>query len=185
MRVAIRALSAITEQTNSLHLNHKPAKCANAQTPQQEPFTLIHPFPRATVENDQLKGFAMQSTKGRILCTEDDVDTRELIDFVLTQYGYEVICSASNVQAIDLAKTQNFDLYLVDNWVPGLSGTELTEKLREFDLKTPVLFYSGAAYKTDREAARVSGAQGYLVKPANGDQLIAEVTRLIAESKTT
>ena len=127
----------------------------------------------------------MESKKGRILCTEDDVDTRELIDFVLTQYGYEVVCSASNVQAIDLAKTQNFDLYLVDNWMPGLSGTELTEKLRQLDIKTPVLFYSGAASETDREAARVSGAQGYLAKPANGDKLVAEVTRLIAESKTS
>ncbi|HJT65712.1 MAG TPA: response regulator [Pyrinomonadaceae bacterium] len=127
----------------------------------------------------------MQPTKGRILCTEDDADTRELIDFILTEYGYEVVCSASNVQAIDLAKTQNFDLYLVDNWTPGLSGTELTEKLRQFDLTTPILFYSGAAYESDREAARVSGAQGYLVKPANSNQLIAEVTRLIAESKTT
>ena len=125
----------------------------------------------------------MRATKGRILCTEDDVDTRELINFVLTEHGYEVVCSASNGQAIALAKTQNFDLYLVDNWVPGFSGTELTEKLREFDLKTPVLFYSGAAYEADREAARVSGAQGYLVKPANGDQLVAEVTRLIAESQ--
>ena len=127
----------------------------------------------------------MKSTKGRILCTEDDIDTRELIDFILTQYGYEVVCSASNLQAIAIAKTQNFDLYLVDNWVPGFSGTELTEKLREFDLKTPVLFYSGAAYEADREAARASGAQGYLIKPADGNQLIAEVTRLIAESKTT
>ena len=88
----------------------------------------------------------MESTRGRILCIKDDVDTRELIDFVLTHYGYEVVCSASNVQAIDLA-TQKFDLYLVDNWTPGLSGTELTEKLRQFDLKTPVLFYSGAAYE--------------------------------------
>jgi DNA-binding response OmpR family regulator len=127
----------------------------------------------------------MQSLKGRILCTEDDVDTRELIDFVLTQSGYEVVCSASNVQTIELAKTQNFDLYLVDNWMPGFSGTQLTEKLRQFDLTTPVLFYSAAAFDTDREAARVSGAQGYLVKPADGDQLIAEVARLIAESKTT
>ena len=126
----------------------------------------------------------MRYTRGRILCTEDDIDTRELIDLVLTQYGYEVVCSASNVQAIDLAKTQKFDLYLVDNWMPGLSGTELTEKLRQFDLKTPVLFYSGAAYEADREAARKSGAQGYLVKPADGDQLISEVTRLIVESKT-
>jgi len=127
----------------------------------------------------------MRSTKGRILCTEDHVDTRELIEIVLTQFGYEVVCSASNVQAIDLAKTQKFDLYLVDNWMPSLSGTGLTEKIRQFDLKTPVLFYSGAAYETDREAARVSGAQGYLVKPADGDQLVAEVTRLIAESKTS
>jgi DNA-binding response OmpR family regulator len=126
----------------------------------------------------------MRSTRGRILCTEDDVDTRELIDFVLTQYGYEVVCSENNTQTIDLAKTQNFDLYLVDNWMPGLSGTELTEKLRQFDSKTPVLFYSAAAYETDLEAARQSGAQGYLVKPADGDKLIAEVTRLIAESKT-
>ena len=126
----------------------------------------------------------MQSTKGRILCTEDDVDTRELIDLVLTQGGYEVVCSANNVQAIALAKTEHFDLYLVDNWMPGLSGTELTEKLRQFDLKTPILFYSGAAYEADREAARRSGAQGYLVKPADGSQLIAEVARLIAESKT-
>jgi DNA-binding response OmpR family regulator len=127
----------------------------------------------------------MRSIRGRILCTEDDVDTRELIDFILTQYGYEVVCSTSSVQAIDLAKTQTFDLYLVDNWMPGLSGTELTKKLRQFDLKTPVLFYSGAAYEADREAARVSGAKGYLVKPADGDQLLAEVNRLIAESKTT
>ena len=126
----------------------------------------------------------MRATKGRILCTEDDVDTRELINFVLTEHGYEVVCSASNGQAIALAKTQNFDLYLVDNWVPGFSGTELTEKLREFDLKTPVLFYSGAAYESDRVAARASGAQGYLIKPADSDQLLAEVTRLIAESKT-
>lgn len=127
----------------------------------------------------------MQSIKGRILCTEDDIDTRELIDFVLTKSGYEVVCSASSVQAIELAKTQSFDLYLVDNWMPGFSGTELTEKLRQFDLTTPVLFYSGAAYEADRKAARTSGAQGYLVKPADGDQLLAEVARLIAESKTT
>jgi len=55
----------------------------------------------------------MRSTKGRILCTEDDVGSRELIDFVLTQYGYEVVCSETNLQTIDLVKTLNFDLYLV------------------------------------------------------------------------
>jgi DNA-binding response OmpR family regulator len=125
----------------------------------------------------------MATPKGRILCTEDDVDTRDLIDYVLTGYGFEVICTESTDQAIELAKSQRFDLYLVDNWMPGLSGTTLTEQLRQFDIKTPVLFYSGAAYEADKEAARLSGAQGYLVKPADGDHLIAEVVRLIAEAK--
>jgi DNA-binding response OmpR family regulator len=67
--------------------------------------------------------------------------------------------------------------------MPGLSGTDLCEALRKFDETTPILFYSGAAYEKDKEAARLAGAQGYLVKPADFDQLIAEVARLIAESK--
>lgn len=127
----------------------------------------------------------MSSPKLRILCTEDDLDTRELIDYVLTESGFEVVCSANYVEAIDLAKSQRFDLYLVDNWMPGLSGTALTEQLREFDSETPVLFYSAAAYESDKTAAYTSGAQGYLVKPADGDQLIAEVNRLVAWSRNT
>jgi len=120
---------------------------------------------------------------GRVLCTEDDGDTRELIVFVLREAGFEVVCTEDPNHALQLAKGQAFDLYLVDSRMPGLTGAELTRKLREFDVKTPVLFYSGAAYDADKEAARLSGAQGYLVKPADMDHLIAEVARLIAESK--
>ncbi|HKO97801.1 MAG TPA: response regulator [Pyrinomonadaceae bacterium] len=124
----------------------------------------------------------MKNSKGRILCTEDDEDTRDLITLVLFGEGFEVICADDGEQAIDLAKSQDFDLYLVDSWMRGLAGTALTEKLRSFDMKTPILFYSGAAFETDKEAALSAGAQGYLVKPAGGDRLVAEVTRLIAEA---
>jgi DNA-binding response OmpR family regulator len=125
----------------------------------------------------------MQAVRPRILCTEDDRDTRELITLVLTGAGFEVICTETSGDALAFAKTQNFDLFLVDNWMPGLSGTELCEALRKFDETTPILFYSGAAYEKDKEAARLAGAQGYLVKPANFDELVAEVARLIAESR--
>ena len=125
----------------------------------------------------------MISHNGRILCTEDDRDTRDLIVLILSQQGFDIICTDDADEAVNLAKTQSFDLYIVDNWMPGLSGTDLTRKLREFDKKTPILFYSGAAYEADKEAARSSGAQGYLVKPADSDQLIAEVVRLISDSK--
>lgn len=125
----------------------------------------------------------MTSPKGRILCTEDDADTRDLLAFVLTDQGYEIICTDSTDEAIHLAKTEHFDLYLVDNWMPGLSGPDLTRKLREIDIKTPVLFYSGAGYDYNKEDARLSGAQGYLVKPVANEELIAEVVRLIADAK--
>ena len=125
----------------------------------------------------------MASHKARILCTEDDADTRELITFILRDGGFEVICTDNTDEVLKLARTQSFDLYLVDSWMPRLSGDQLTRKIREFDSETPILFYSGAAQESDKESARVSGAQGYLVKPAGGDELVAEVSRLIAEAK--
>ena len=109
----------------------------------------------------------------RILCTEDNPDTRELLAFLLESEGFEVVCADSAADALELAKTQAFDLLLVDSWMPGLSGVELTEQLREFGLKTPILFYSGAARDQDKEDARLAGAQGYLVKPVDIDDLIA------------
>lgn len=125
----------------------------------------------------------MPTPKGRILCSEDDADTRELIAFTLKLHGYEVVCTESAAEALELAETQAFDLFLVDNWMPGMSGPGLCEAIREFNVKTPVLFYSGAGYDTDKEAARLAGAQGYLVKPVNSDDFVAEVARLIAQSK--
>ena len=125
----------------------------------------------------------MASFKGRILCTEDDADTRDLIVFVLKDQGYDVICTDSADEAIALVQSQQFDLFLMDNWLPGISGPEFTRQLRQFDGKTPVLFYSAAAYDADKESARSAGAQGYLVKPVANEELIDEVARLIAESR--
>jgi two-component system phosphate regulon response regulator PhoB len=120
----------------------------------------------------------------RILCTEDDADTRELITMVLNRKQCEVVTTETPALAIELARASHFDLYLLDNWMPRMSGSELCEKLRLFDPETPVLFYSGAAFPKDKEEAYASGAQGYLVKPADNEELVAEVFRLIAESQS-
>jgi len=120
----------------------------------------------------------------RILCTEDDADTRELISVVLNQNQCEVVTTETPALAIELARAAHFDLYLLDNWMPRMSGGELCEKLRLFDSETPILFYSGAAFPKDKAEAYASGAQGYLVKPADNDELVAEVFRLIAESQS-
>ena len=125
----------------------------------------------------------MLSKYARILYAEDDQDTRELVTLVLETQNCQVIATDSYEEALRLARAQHFDLYLIDNWMPGLSGVGLCEQLREFDQHTPVLFYSGAAYETDKQSALSSGAQGYLVKPVDGDELIAEVFRIMCDSR--
>jgi len=125
----------------------------------------------------------MNQPNARILYAEDDADTRELVTLVLEMQNCQVVATESYDEALRLARAEHFDLYLIDNWMPHISGVRLCEQLREFDQHTPVLFYSGAAYEADKERALASGAQGYLVKPAAGDQLIAEVFRLIAGSR--
>ena len=120
--------------------------------------------------------------KGRILCTEDDADTRDLIILTLQFAGYAVQGTDSTEEAIDLLTKEKFDLCLLDSWLPGTSGVNLCEQIRQFDAKTPILFYSGAGYDTDKQRAFKAGAQGYLVKPVEAGDLIGEVSRLISKN---
>ena len=115
----------------------------------------------------------------RILYVEDDSDTRELVSMVLRQNDFEVVTVANPEQAIQLAQTERFSLYILDNWMEGMSGIELCTRLRAFDSATPILFFSGAGQKLDKQNAFACGAQGYLVKPASPYDLIAEARRLI------
>jgi DNA-binding response OmpR family regulator len=122
----------------------------------------------------------MTALAGQILFTEDDADTRDLVSCLLGFSNYRVTVAENNGSALLLARSNQFDLYMIDNWMPGGSGIDLCKKLREFDSHTPILFYSGAAYDSDKQEAFSSGAQGYLTKPVDNDELVKEVFRLIA-----
>ena len=73
---------------------------------------------------------AMPTPKGRILCTEDDPDYRELIVYILKTADYHVTITGDSAEALSLAQCEPFDLILVDNWMPGLSGQELITEIR-------------------------------------------------------
>jgi DNA-binding response OmpR family regulator len=119
-----------------------------------------------------------------VLYVEDDADTRELMALLLETEGYQVVLAANCEQALLLARVMRFDLVIMDNWMPGGSGVELCQKLRAFDARTPVMFYSGAAYERDKREALASGAQAYLTKPTDNDELIETVARVIRERRT-
>jgi DNA-binding response OmpR family regulator len=115
----------------------------------------------------------------RVLYIEDHEDTRELVTLVLEQKSYEVVTGSTIEKRVDLAVSQQFDLYLLDSWLPDGSGLDLCKRIRTFDTATPILFYSAAAYEADREQALKSGAQAYLVKPSHPSELCNLVTSLI------
>ena len=115
----------------------------------------------------------------RVLYIEDHEDTRELVTLVLEQKSYEVVTGATIASGVAQAVSQDFDLYLLDSWLPDGSGLELCRKIREFDKVTPILFYSAAAYEIDRVEAIKSGAQAYLIKPSHPSELCNMVESLI------
>ena len=115
----------------------------------------------------------------RVLYIEDHEDTRELVTIVLEQKSYEVVTGATIASGVAQAVSQDFDLYLLDSWLPDGSGLELCRKIREFDKVTPILFYSAAAYEIDRAEAIKSGAQAYLIKPSHPSELCSMVESLI------
>jgi two-component system, OmpR family, response regulator len=121
--------------------------------------------------------------KGRILSTEDDPDTRDLVRLLLELEGFDLVYADSAEEALTLAHTTYFDLYLLDNWVPGLGGEDLCRKLREFDQTTPILFYSGAGHESDKDGAIAAGAQGYVIKPADPNELLAQIFKLITSTE--
>lgn len=115
----------------------------------------------------------------RVLYIEDHEDTRELVTLVLEQKSLQVVTGSTIASGIALAGSQQFDLYLLDSWLPDGSGLELCRMIREFDKATPILFYSAAAYEIDRVKALSCGAQAYLIKPSHPYELCNLVESLI------
>lgn len=121
----------------------------------------------------------MNPHRKRVLCVEDDADTCAMIISLLGLIHCEVTSAGTADEAREKIKADNFDLYILDNWLPGASGVELCLEIREQDTTTPIMFYSGAGYESDREQALQAGAQAYLVKPSDIASLLEIARRLI------
>jgi DNA-binding response OmpR family regulator len=121
----------------------------------------------------------VKTERKRILCVDDDGDTCELLQFILSDANFEVITADSVTAALELARMGGFDLYILDqNYMDG-TGAELCRKIREFDQRSPVIFYSGGGLESEQQACLKAGAQAYLIKPKGLDEIIQTVNQLI------
>ncbi len=110
--------------------------------------------------------------KLRILCSEDDPDNREMTCLMLGHKGFEIVCPDSPQDVLRIAREDRFDAFLLDSWMPGMSGVELCERIREFDSHTPIIFYSAAVFPSDKARAIAAGAQAYITKPSTVIELV-------------
>lgn len=124
----------------------------------------------------------LSNPRPRVLCVDDDEDSRMMLVTLLGLELIEVQAVGTAAQALSLMQTERFDLYLLDGWLPDLNGFELCRQMRVFDPLTPILFFSGAAYESDRKRGIEAGANAYLVKP-DINELLGSITQLVSEAE--
>ena len=115
----------------------------------------------------------------RILVAEDDPRLRDLLDEVLTEAGWEVTAVGDGRQAHLLAMDgRDHDLVLLDVGLPGLDGLSVCRRLREEGVSTPVLMLTAKGQVADRISGLDAGADDYLPKPFDVDELLARLRAL-------
>ena len=121
----------------------------------------------------------MPQAKCRILCIDDHEDTSEMLKLLLVQEDYEVFTARTMQEALSLALTHEFDLYVFDKHLPDGSGLELCAKFNETTPGVACIFYTGDAYDKHRLEALAAGADAYVAKP-DIEGLIENVRRLLS-----
>jgi DNA-binding response OmpR family regulator len=115
---------------------------------------------------------------GRVLVVEDDADIADVLRRSLRNEGYEVKTSADGIEALDVAAGFVPDLVVLDLGLPRLDGVEVCRRLRE-DGDVPILMLTARAETDDRVAGLDSGADDYLVKPFERQELLARIRALL------
>lgn len=125
----------------------------------------------------------MNLRKSLILYVDDDSDSCEILKYLLEDEGgqYFVTSVLEVEKALKLMETTVFDLYILDQKMPVMSGVELCRLIRKTNLQVPIMFFSGMSGQPDRRAAMEAGANEYLVKPNDLDILVSTIKKLLSE----
>ncbi|MEN3304468.1 MAG: two-component system, OmpR family, response regulator QseB [Micromonosporaceae bacterium] len=114
----------------------------------------------------------------RVLLVEDDRELRELLERLLCDAGYAVDPAPDGQAGLHRALTREYDVVVLDRGLPGIEGLDLLGRLRRRGMTTPVLILTAYGTLADRVAGLDAGAEDYLVKPFEVDELLARLRAL-------
>ncbi len=119
--------------------------------------------------------------KPKILVIEDHEQNRYLATFLLEKHGYAVVSAADGPSGIEMAKTVQPALILLDIQLPLMDGYAVARELRKDPASRhiPIIAVTSYAMVGDRENTLAAGCDGYLEKPINPDTFVQEVERFL------
>jgi len=120
----------------------------------------------------------------KILIVDDHPETLNVTGLILRQGGYEVVTASNGLEALAVAKQQLPHLVLLDMMMPGMSGTEVCRRLREIPQleRVPVIMFSVNSQVDGKWAGFEAGADDYLVKPTDPQELINRIATLLSRN---
>ncbi len=119
----------------------------------------------------------------RILLVEDEENIRNILKLNLELEGYEIIISDNGLDAMKYINEQHFDLLILDVMLPEIDGFTICEQVRLKNTDIPIIILTAKDSQPDKIQGLKRGADDYLTKPFNLEELLLRVANLIKRSK--
>jgi two-component system alkaline phosphatase synthesis response regulator PhoP len=117
----------------------------------------------------------------KILVIEDDPASLRLTQYILEHKGYEVLTAVNGLDGLKKAQSEGPDLIILDVMLPGIDGFDICYHLRAEPqtARLPILMLSAKARDVDRETGIKAGADYYITKPVEPDEIVRSVKALL------
>ena len=120
----------------------------------------------------------------KLLLVEDDASMRDALDRSLSRRGFNIYPCGDGLQALQMWRASRFDIVLLDLTLPGLDGLQVLAQARKAGLTTPILIATARGTVGDRIMGLNLGADDYLPKPFDLDELEARLRALVRRRAT-
>lgn len=129
------------------------------------------------------KKMVKENNKGNILLTEDETHLHETLKLNLELEGYSITSAFTGTEALKAVKNEYFDLIILDIMLPEIDGISVCENIRVQQNDVPILMLSAKNTGSDRVTGLKKGADDYMTKPFNLEELLLRVEKMIEKSK--
>ena len=119
----------------------------------------------------------------KILVVDDEVSIVDILKYNLEKEGYQVTSALDGQKGLELALEEPFDFMILDVMLPSIDGMAITQKLRQEKIDTPILMLTAKAETEDKVEGLDKGADDYLTKPFEKDELLARIRALVRKNE--